>query len=71
MGRLEERVALIIGASSGIGARVVIDRLRATIPRGRFATVDEIVPAYVNLSSDGARHMMGQTISPNGGDVFL
>jgi 3-oxoacyl-[acyl-carrier protein] reductase len=48
-----------------------LDALRATIPKGRFATVDEIVPAYVYLASDDARHMMGQTISPNGGDVFL
>ncbi len=48
-----------------------LDRLRATIPRGRFATVEEIVPAYVYLASDEARHMVGQTVSPNGGDVFL
>ncbi len=45
--------------------------LLGTIPKGRFATVDDIVPAYVYLASDEARHMMGQTISPNGGDVFL
>ncbi len=48
-----------------------LDELRASIPRGRFATVDEIVPAYVYLASDEARHVLGQTISPNGGDVFL
>lgn len=48
-----------------------LDELRASIPRGRFATVEEIVPAYVYLASDEARHMLGQTVSPNGGDVFL
>ena len=48
-----------------------LDELRASIPRGRFATVDEIVPAYVYLASDEARHVLGQTVSPNGGDVFL
>lgn len=48
-----------------------LDELRASIPRGRFATVEEIVPAYVYLASDEARHVLGQTISPNGGDVFL
>ncbi|MDH5291632.1 MAG: SDR family oxidoreductase, partial [Acidimicrobiia bacterium] len=48
-----------------------LDELRASIPRGRFATVAEIVPAYVYLASDEARHVLGQTISPNGGDVFL
>ncbi len=48
-----------------------LDALRATIPKGRFATVEEVVPAYVFLASDDARHVVGQTISPNGGDVFL
>lgn len=52
-------------------SEVFLDVLRATIPKGRFATVEEIVPAYVYLASDDARHMVGQTISPNGGDVFL
>ncbi len=48
-----------------------LETLKGTIPKGRFATVDEIVPAYIYLASDEARHMVGQTISPNGGDVFL
>jgi 3-oxoacyl-[acyl-carrier protein] reductase len=29
------------------------------------------VPAYVFLASDEARHVQGQCLSPNGGDVFL
>ena len=33
--------------------------------------VDDIVPAYVFLASDEAHHFQGQTLSPNGGDVFL
>jgi 3-oxoacyl-[acyl-carrier protein] reductase len=33
--------------------------------------VDEIVPAYVFLATDDALHFRGQTLSPNGGDVFL
>ncbi len=57
---------ILNGATPGF-----LDELRASIPRGRFATVGEIVPAYVYLASDEARHMLGQTISPNGGDVFL
>jgi 3-oxoacyl-[acyl-carrier protein] reductase len=48
-----------------------LETLRRSIPKGRFAQVDEIVPAYVYLASDEARHVVGQTISPNGGDVFL
>jgi 3-oxoacyl-[acyl-carrier protein] reductase len=48
-----------------------LEELRRTIPKGRFATVADVVPAYVYLASDEARHVVGQTISPNGGDVFL
>jgi 3-oxoacyl-[acyl-carrier protein] reductase len=45
--------------------------IRSGIPKGRFATVDEIAPAYVFLASDEARHFVGQCLSPNGGDVML
>jgi 3-oxoacyl-[acyl-carrier protein] reductase len=48
-----------------------IEAIRASIPKGRLATVDEIVPAYVFLASDEARHFVGQCLSPNGGDVML
>ena len=48
-----------------------LDAIRANIPKGRIAEVSEIVPAFVYLASDDAHHMVGQTISPNGGDVFL
>ena len=45
--------------------------IRNSIPKGRFAEVDDIVPSYVFLASDEARHYQGQCISPNGGDTFL
>lgn len=48
-----------------------IAAIRASIPKGRLATVDDIVPAYVFLASDEARHFVGQCLSPNGGDVLL
>ncbi len=48
-----------------------IERIRAAIPRGRLAQVDDIVPAYVFLASDEASHFVGQCLSPNGGDVML
>jgi 3-oxoacyl-[acyl-carrier protein] reductase len=52
-------------------SKEAIEAIRASIPNGRLATVDEIVPAYVFLASDEARHFVGQCISPNGGDVML
>lgn len=48
-----------------------IETIRASIPKGRLATVDEISPVYVFLASDEARHFVGQCLSPNGGDVML
>ena len=35
-----------------------------------MAEPEEIAPAYVFLASDDAEYMIGQTVSPNGGDVF-
>ena len=42
----------------------------ASLPAGRMAEPEEIAPAYVFLAGDDAEQMIGQTISPNGGDVF-
>ncbi|MSO64648.1 MAG: 3-oxoacyl-ACP reductase FabG [Alphaproteobacteria bacterium] len=47
------------------------EAIKRTIPKGRLARIDQIVPAYVFLASDEADHMVGQTVSPNGGDVML
>ena len=49
----------------------VLAPLLETVPRGKFADIDEVVPSYVFLASKESRHMMGQCISPNGGEVFL
>jgi len=49
----------------------LLEAVRQNIPKGEIATVDEIVPTYLFLASDGARHYQGQTLSPNGGDAFL
>ncbi len=45
--------------------------IAAAIPRGRLARPEEIAPSYVFLASEDAAHYVGQTISPNGGDVLL
>ncbi|MES1943917.1 3-ketoacyl-(acyl-carrier-protein) reductase [Salinisphaera sp. PC39] len=49
----------------------IVEAIRASIPKGRLAEVEDIVPAYVFLASDDARHFVGQCLTPNGGDVFL
>ncbi|EED35938.1 3-oxoacyl-[acyl-carrier-protein] reductase 1 [Luminiphilus syltensis NOR5-1B] len=49
----------------------VISAIRAKIPAGRLAEVDDIVGAYLFLASDAAAHFRGQCLSPNGGDAFL
>ena len=54
----------------GVG-KEVLEAIRGSIPKKRFATVEEIAPAYVFLASDEARHFVGQCLSPNGGDVML
>jgi 3-oxoacyl-[acyl-carrier protein] reductase len=48
-----------------------LDAVKAGIPLGRLATVEDIVPSYVFLAADTGRHFQGQCISPNGGDCFL
>jgi len=48
-----------------------LDYLKSSIPRGVLGAVDEVTPSYVFLASPEAKHMVGQCISPNGGEVFL
>jgi 3-oxoacyl-[acyl-carrier protein] reductase len=60
------RTRMVEGLDKGL-----MESLIASIPKGRLATIDEIVPAYVFLASDEARHFVGQCLSPNGGDVML
>ena len=49
----------------------LLEAIRQSIPLGKLAEIDYIVPSYVFLASEGARHYVGQVISPNGGDMFL
>lgn len=41
----------------------------STLPIKRVGTVEEIAGAYLFLASDEASFMVGQSVSPNGGDV--
>ena len=49
----------------------MLEAIRSKIPKGRLGEVEDVVPAYVFLASEEARHITGQCISPNGGDVFV
>jgi 3-oxoacyl-[acyl-carrier protein] reductase len=49
----------------------LLEAIRLSIPKGRLAEVEDIVPAYVFLASDESNHFQGQCLSPNGGDLFL
>lgn len=42
----------------------------STLPIKRIGTPEEIAWAYVYLASDEAAYVVGQSISPNGGDVM-
>ena len=44
--------------------------IKQTIPLGRFAEVEEIAPTAVMLASEEGSFYVGQTLSPNGGDIF-
>jgi 3-oxoacyl-[acyl-carrier protein] reductase len=46
-------------------------RKMAELPIGRFASPAEIAPTAVLLASDDGAFYVGQTLSPNGGDVML
>lgn len=51
------------------GEAFVSEKLRA-LPIGRAGEVDEVASAYVYLASDAAAFFIGQSLSPNGGDVM-
>ncbi|RWD98759.1 SDR family NAD(P)-dependent oxidoreductase [Mesorhizobium sp.] len=51
------------------GASFVEEKLKA-LPIGRAGKVSEIAATYVFLASDAAAFFIGQSLSPNGGDVM-
>ncbi|SNB73119.1 3-oxoacyl-[acyl-carrier protein] reductase [Arboricoccus pini] len=44
---------------------------QAEIPLGRFGNPQEIAPTALMLASDAGSFYVGQTLSPNGGDILL
>lgn len=51
------------------GTSFVESKLKA-LPIGRAGSVSEVASAYVYLASDEASFFIGQSLSPNGGDVM-
>jgi NAD(P)-dependent dehydrogenase (short-subunit alcohol dehydrogenase family) len=51
------------------GTSFVEEKLKA-LPIGRAGSVIEVASAYVYLASDDAAFFIGQSLSPNGGDVM-
>ena len=51
------------------GKDFVADKVNA-LPIGRPGTTSEVASAYVYLASDAASFFIGQSLSPNGGDVM-
>lgn len=47
------------------------DMKQAQLPIGRFGRVEEIAPTALMLASDAGSFYVGQTLSPNGGDVMV
>ncbi|MBB5751544.1 3-oxoacyl-ACP reductase family protein [Prosthecomicrobium pneumaticum] len=44
---------------------------KAQLPIGRFGLPNEIAPAVLLLASEAGSYFVGQTLSPNGGDVMI
>jgi 3-oxoacyl-[acyl-carrier protein] reductase len=44
---------------------------QSQLPIGRFGDIDEISPTALLLASEAGSFYVGQTLSPNGGDVMV
>lgn len=53
-----------------VGGRSFVEERIKALPIGRAGGVSEIASAYVYLASDAAAFFVGQSLSPNGGDVM-
>ncbi|MBO9196907.1 SDR family oxidoreductase [Rhizobium sp. 16-449-1b] len=53
-----------------VGGKEFVNAKLAALPIGRAGEPEEVASAYVYLASDLAGFFVGQSISPNGGDVM-
>ena len=59
-----------VGGAEGKTLADLIQVVFGTIPLNRLGTPDEVTPLAVLLASDESSYMVGQVISPNGGQVI-
>ena len=57
--------------SSALGNRSSLRMIERTIPRGRVATPEDIAGPVLFLASDLSDHLVGATLSVNGGGVMI
>ena len=48
-----------------------LERKRAELPIGRFGKIEEVVPTYVLLASEGGSILWAAPSNMNGGDVMI
>jgi NAD(P)-dependent dehydrogenase (short-subunit alcohol dehydrogenase family) len=53
-----------------VGGRALVEEKLRGLPIGRVGTPQEVASTYVYLASDSASFFVGQSLSPNGGDVM-
>jgi NAD(P)-dependent dehydrogenase (short-subunit alcohol dehydrogenase family) len=53
-----------------VGGKAFVEEKLKALPIGRPGTPAEVVSTYVYLASDAAAFFIGQSLSPNGGDVM-
>lgn len=61
---------MTLTAMLNVGGAAFVEEKLKLLPIGRAAMPEEIASTYVYLASDAAAFFIGQSLSPNGGDVM-
>lgn len=75
MGKLDDKIALVTGSSSGIGKAVALAFAREgahlALNYPNDSQLTNMTEVKNDIAADESRHFVGQCLSPNGGDVML